>query len=302
MPTQEPEYPSLVVPESVERQAVTIWSGGVALDGDVYRPRNLGEDRQAPAVVLSHGLGGSKRTAERYAARFAAAGMVALSFTHAGWHGSDSRLMQVGGAPDLDGNNEAIARVRAIRELVDPLEWIQSYRAAVDYIEGEPNVDRQRIGAWGTSFGGGIAMFNAANDARIKALAVQVAFLAGLPEPVLPHARQRAIDMARGKISSLPQGIDAFPSAPGTPHLARSLQYNVLNEVGKLHVPTLMLDAGSEDMFDIRENGGRAHTLLKERSVPVRYEVIDDIDHYGIYFAGYERSSATALAWFERYL
>jgi len=171
-------------------------------------------------------------------------------------------------------------------------------------MEGEPHVDPHRIGAWGTSFGGGIALHHTANDERIKVLAVQVASLASvLKGDLAAHARQRAIDAARGTIPSIPQGLDAYPRLAGTPHLARFLQYNAIEEAKMLRVPTLILDAGNEDLFDIRDNGGCAHEILRmAAAAPVDYRIIDGIDHYGIYFDGYEESSEAALAWFDRYL
>jgi len=304
MPPKEPEYPQLVMPNTVERAAVKIWSNGVALDADIYRPKDLRGDQRAPAVVLSHGWGGSKSTGERYAAKFAAAGMVSLCFTYSGWCASGNNVLLAGERPELDEKNEGFAKVRFIRDVVDPVEWLQNYRSAVDYIEGEPNVDPDRIGAWGTSFGGGIATHHAANDDRIKVLAIQVASLASvLKGPLALHARQRAIDIARGMIAPVPQGIDAYPGLAGTPHLARFLQYNAIDEVSKLKVPTLMMDAGNEELFDITENSGKACDMLKSQAtVPVRYKVIDGIDHYGIYFDGFEESSEAALEWFSRYL
>jgi uncharacterized protein len=307
MPLQEPalKYPQLVMPPTVERTGVTIWSNGVALDGDLYRPRMLNASQRAAAVVLSHGWGGDKSTGERYAAKFAAAGIVSLCFSHSGWGASGSRVLLIGDQPPLDEGNEAVAKVRFIRELVDPVEWRQNFRAAIDYIEGEPGVDPNRIGAWGTSYGGGIAMHTAANDDRIKALAVQVAFLSGVKGALAAHCRQRAIDMARGKIAPVPQGIDTdvFPRLAGTPHLARFLQHNTLDEVGRLRVPTLMLDAGNEDLFDIKDHSGKAYEILKaQASVPVRYKVIDGIDHYGIYFNGFDEGSEAALEWFAMHL
>jgi len=299
------KYPELVMPPTVERTAVQLWSNGVALDADIYRPKGLAGDRRVPAVVLSHGWGGSKSSGERYAAMFAAAGMVSLCFTHTGWASSGNRMVLAGDRPELDENNECIAKVRCIRELLDPLEWIQNYRCAVDYIEGEPNVDPNRIGAWGTSFGGGVAMHNAANDDRIKALAVQVASLSVRSGPLTVRGKQRAIDMARGRIASVPQALDGdlFPRLAGTPHLARLLQYNVIEEVRKLKIPTLMLDAGNEELFDIKENSGKAYGILKSLdAAPVRYKVIDGIDHYGIYFDGFEEGSAAALEWFGKHL
>ena len=59
----EVRYPELVMPPSVERTAVTLWSHGVALDADIYRPKGLDADRRVPAVVLSHGWGAASRAA-----------------------------------------------------------------------------------------------------------------------------------------------------------------------------------------------------------------------------------------------
>ena len=68
-------------------------------------------------------------------------------------------------------------------------------------------------------------------------------------------------------------------------------------------MPTLILDAGNEELFAIADNGGRAAEILE--AIPgnvVDYQVVPGIDHYGIYFDGYEHGSRAALAWFERYL
>ncbi len=299
----EPVYPALVMPDGVGRKAVTVWSNGIALDADLYRPTVVASDAALPAVVLGHGWGGSKLTAERYAALFASAGMIALTFTQATWSDSGSPLQLVGDPPERDGANEATARVRFIRELVDPFAWTAGMRAAVDFIEGEPNVDPDRIGLWATSFGGGIAVQVAANDRRIKALSVQVAAIAPLSGPIADLARRRAIDTARGDAPAIPQGVDAWPSMSGTPFLAALAHYDPLSQVERLRMPTLIMDAGEEEMFQIADNGGRAAEIL--RTIPgnvVDYQVIDGINHYGIYFDGYEQGSSTSLAWFGRYL
>jgi hypothetical protein len=76
------------------------------------------------------------------------------------------------------------------------------------------------------------------------------------------RGKQRAIELARGRTGPGPQGIDGdvFSRLPGTPHLARFLEYDALAEASKLKIPTLMMDAGNEDLFDIRENCGKART------------------------------------------
>jgi uncharacterized protein len=298
----EKQYPPLVMPDNVRRHQVTVWSAGIALDADVYRPTFIEPGVRVPAVVLCHGWGGSKLTAERYAALFASSGMITLTFTQSSWFGSGSPLQLVGAAPDLEDGNEAMTQVRFIRDLVDPFAWVANLRAAVDYIEGEPDVDPARIGVWGTSFGGGIAVYVAANDSRVKALAVQVAAIAPLSGQAAVFARTRAIATARGDAPSMPQGIDAFPNMAGTPHWATLAQYDPMSQLDRLRVPTVITDAGNEEMFPIADNGGRAAEILRAAGVDVEYSVVDGIDHYGIYFDGYEHGSQAALAWFERHL
>jgi uncharacterized protein len=298
----EKQYPPLVMPDNVRRHQVTVWSAGIALDADVYRPTFIEPGVRVPAVVLCHGWGGSKLTAERYAALFASSGMITLTFTQSSWFGSGSPLQLVGAAPDLEDGNEAMTQVRFIRDLVDPFAWVANLRAAVDYIEGEPDVDPARIGVWGTSFGGGIAVYVAANDSRVKALAVQVAAIAPLSGQAAVFARTRAIATARGDAPSMPQGIDAFPNMAGTPHWATLAQYDPMSQLDRLRVPTVITDAGNEEMFPIADNGGRAAEILRAAGVDVEYSVVDGIDHYGIYFDGYEPGSRAAHNWFRRYL
>jgi dienelactone hydrolase len=298
----EKQYPPLVMPDNVRRHQVTVWSAGIALDADVYRPTFIEPGVRVPAVVLCHGWGGSKLTAERYAALFASSGMITLTFTQSSWFGSGSPLQLVGAAPDLEDGNEAMTQVRFIRDLVDPFAWVANLRAAVDYIEGEPDVDPARIGVWGTSFGGGIAVYVAANDSRVKALAVQVAAIAPLSGQAAVFARTRAIATARGDAPAMPQGIDAFPNMAGTPHWATLAQYDPMSQLDRLRVPTVITDAGNEEMFPIADNGGRAAEILRAAGVDVEYSVVDGIDHYGIYFDGYEPGSRAAHNWFRRYL
>ena len=174
-------------------------------------------------------------------------------------------------------------RVNEVRNLLDPLEWVDSYRSALDYLEGEPGVDVERLGAWGTSFGGGTALYTAAIDKRVKALSIQVPAVFNPPEPMAQAGRQRAIQIARGDYGPVPQSEDSLPGLKGTPHFARMAQYQVGDKALEVSVPTLILDAANEEMFDIAQSGALAHQRLKERGIKTYYEVIPGIDHYGIY-------------------
>jgi dienelactone hydrolase len=289
-------YPTLVMPQTVERETVKVWSLGLAL--------GLTKDDKLPAVVMSHGVGGDKLTCERYAAKFAEAGMIAISFSQASWGESQGRLMLVNDeASTANADGTMTAKVRMASELLDPVEWVDCFRAATDYLEGEPHVDVNRIGAWGTSFGGGTAFYSTAEDSRIKALVTQVAAIFNTPPDMQPIASARARQIARGETPPIPQGPpDMLPNLPGTPHFGRFLQYKVGDQANKVNVPTMLLVAENEEMFDNNVSAGAAYKRLEERGVEAYYEVLPDIDHYGIYFGGYERGSQLALDWFLKHL
>ena len=293
------EYPPLEMPDNVTREKITIWSNGIPLDGDIYRPDGLTGDTEVPGIVLSHGWGGDKYTPERYAAKFASAGMITLCFTYSTWGESAGPLVPVDPQPSLDPNGQTTVAVRTPRDVMDPIAWVDDYRAALAYLIGEPHVDVDRIGAWGTSFGGGTAITVAATDPRVKALAVQVAMVIDIPEPFLELGVERATQIARGEIDPVPQGTDSFPGMRGTPHLAKLLHYDVPGHAARLKIPTLFVDAANEEFFVPAQSSGAAHAVLDAGGeVPTYYEVIDGIDHYGIYFDGYERSSQLAYDWF----
>ena len=64
---------------------------------------------------------------------------------------------------------------------------VDDYRAAISYLQGEPGVDPDRIGIWGSSNAGSVVIAVAAIDARVKAVVSQVAG----PRPV-PRGPRRA--------------------------------------------------------------------------------------------------------------
>jgi dienelactone hydrolase len=86
---------------------------------------------------MAHGLGGVKEMyLERYARRFAEAGVAALLFEFRGFGAS-------GGEP---------------RQRIFPKDHIEDYRSALTWLSMQPEIDAGRLGVWGTSFSGGHAL------------------------------------------------------------------------------------------------------------------------------------------------
>ncbi len=161
---------------TVLQRDITLWSDGTRLSGILLFPRDRAEGEKLPAIVLCNGWGGTKDFLTRtgIAPRFAAAGYVVINYDYRGWGDSDSRLVVRGEMPEPDPNGYVTVTAQAIREVVDPFDQQEDIDAAVSYVHGAPMVDKDRIGIWGTSFGGGHVIYRAAHDRRIACVVAQV--------------------------------------------------------------------------------------------------------------------------------
>jgi dipeptidyl aminopeptidase/acylaminoacyl peptidase len=291
------------LPDGVAMRSVVIWSEGTRMAGDLYFPEGVQEGDKLPAIVTCNGWGGTKAgSSGRIAARLAAAGYVTLAFDYRGWGESDGKLVVRGEMPEPDENGEVTVRAQVIREVVDPLDEGLDILNAIDFIEGEPMVDRKRIGIWGTSFGGGLVVWTATRDERVKCVVAQVASMGGLPPLYRQAARQRAIDQSRGVIDPIPQGIDSPPGLRGTAHAAKMLYYDARAVADQVNVPLLVIDAENEELMDRRENGLAVYEIVKGRGVPAKYHVAEGITHYQIYREKFDEAAEAAIEWYDEHL
>jgi len=85
-------WPVHAFAEWTERK-VDIHSEGVRIAGTVLQPQTIGETR-LPALVMSHGWGGTAGMLRTQAERFVEAGYVVLLIDYRGWGESDARMVQ----------------------------------------------------------------------------------------------------------------------------------------------------------------------------------------------------------------
>jgi len=200
---------------TIESRQVDIWSDGTRLSGDLWYPRGLQSGDKRPAVILCHGWGGLRSHLNRaYAPDFAKAGYVVLTFDYRGWGDSDSRLEIQGKMPEPDESGMITVRARAIRELVDPFDQTEDIICCMDFLSGEPGVDPGRIGLWGTSFGGGHAVYVAANeelmDNRMHGERVFNLVKDNVPSKYEVYAGTHFQIYGRGRLQSIKMAIDWF--------------------------------------------------------------------------------------------
>ncbi|WP_233491109.1 alpha/beta fold hydrolase [Blastococcus sp. TBT05-19] len=125
----------------------------VELDTTLYLPDS---DEPAPAVVLAHGFGGSKRSVAADATALAERGYVVLTFSARGFGESTGQI----------GLNDPRYEIADLSTLLDLLAERDDVQLDGD---GDP-----RVGVAGGSYGGGLALLGAAYDDRVDAIAPQI--------------------------------------------------------------------------------------------------------------------------------
>lgn len=300
---------STALPANVEKRAVTIWSDGVRMVGDLYLPKGLKPTDKLPAVLFCAGTGGTKKgTPQQMAPRFVQAGFVFLAFDYRGWGESDSRLMSLDKQPLPDAKNEITVHARAIRWQMDFADQAMDIRAALSFLSGETNVDAQRLGILGTSYGGGLVTWTAGNDPRVKCVAAQVGGMGGGRRPAADRrAYELAAKQARGETEPVPfetgkmgGKMAAYENMRVNP--AKGIGYNAMEAAEKIRVPMIIIDAEKDELIDIHQNGEKVSEILKKNSVPVAYHVMPGITHYGIYREAFDEATKLELAWFTQHL
>jgi dipeptidyl aminopeptidase/acylaminoacyl peptidase len=288
-------------PAGVAFRSVTIISEGVPLHGEVFTPADAPAGRKLPAVVMAHGWGGVAAGLRADAADIARAGYLVLVFDYRGWGESGSRLVLEGPEPaHRAGEAEPFtARVKPLREYVDPLEQSEDWFSALDWIMGEPQADPDRVGIRGSSYSGGHVIYVAAHDPRVKAVVSQVGGLDSRPRPGQEQpGRTTATRMARGEIGYPPPRAQVIMGLVGSPIGHKGERYAPVLEAGKVKAPTLMI------LVEKEEYGGNpaAMTAYESLQGPKELRMLKGATHYAVYSTERPTVVKAAIDWFDKYL
>ena len=129
----------------MRKQAITFYSQGCRLQGDLYRPDDLRDGEARAGILLCHGYTGVK---DLYlpdnAAALVAEGYVVLTFDYKGWGESEGP-----------------------KSHLNPHGRVADAQAALSFLALQPQVDADRLGVYGTSYGGATVVWLAAIDDRV---------------------------------------------------------------------------------------------------------------------------------------
>ena len=128
------------------RKPISFYSEGCKLSGDLFLPDGLKPDEVRAGIVLCHGYTGVKDLYLPDNARVLnEAGYVVLTFDYKGWGTSEGP-----------------------RSRLAPMSRVADVQAAMTFLGIQPEVDEDRLGIYGTSYGGATVVWTAAIDTRVK--------------------------------------------------------------------------------------------------------------------------------------
>jgi len=297
----------------VTSKEVTYYSDGVACYAKIFFPGGFSAQGKTAAVVLGQGWAGTHFSIEKYGARFAERGLVSMVIDYRGWGMSDGFPSvigrdRVGGDWKRDDTRftETKADVVLKRTRLIPLKQVEDYRNAISYIQGEPGVDPEQIGVWGSSFAGGHSITVAGTDARVKAVSIQVPAIAGkgiAPGPyklqgkLLEDAIKRSRDRQGAEFET---GFSArrMVDVETNQAVAEYRPFQYVAQIGTR--PVQFIVAEKDELINNLTNSRAAFETL---TGPKNYIEVPNVTHFEMYIdAAFEQSSNAAADWFLKYL
>ncbi|KAK0519899.1 hypothetical protein OC834_007232 [Tilletia horrida] len=292
------------------RQDVTFRSGRETCAAWLYpRPASSGP-APSPAIVLGHGLGGVKEMRlDAYGARFQRAGYTVLVFDYRYFGGSSGRP----------------------RQLLSIGAQLADWAAAIAYVRSLDAVDPQRVGVFGTSFGGGHVMSMAVRDPTLACAISQCPFTSGLASTgtvgmlVLPFIAIRAVlDQLLGlftrrsihvKLAGRPGEVALMNQPDVTSGYLGLAKKDHINSVAarialwlplyfpgwaarKARIPIFVAICGQDSVAP------PGPTLAYAKRIPRgEWKVYEDLGHFTIYTGdGFERAMVDYLAFLDRHI
>lgn len=282
---------------SKTEDATFVSGPGLRLSARFYLPRQQ-VDRHT-GIVFCHGFGGIKDvTPPGLADLLAQHGYTVLTFDYRGFGASEG-----------------------LRGHVVPTEQVEDTVAATEFLALRSGIEPMRIGIYGTSFGGGIAVLAANRNPRLRAAFLTVPVTSGDQWLRSVHRyyeylelKQRAfaaiaIKAATGRIET----VDRFEIITPDPHSrARHVTkqeftletfYHVsthepLAEADKVSIPVGIIGIRSDILVPVEQS-----ILLHERlASPKHLHLFDQGNHHSVYSELLPDVAAQVIPWFDDHL
>jgi dienelactone hydrolase len=294
---------SFTPPGDISFRRASIVSEGTRMYAEVFAAK-ASAGKTLPTILMAHGWGGTAALLRPDAIAFARAGYLTVTFDYRGWGDSDSRVILTAPEPREHPNGRFTAEVQEVREVVDPMDEVTDWFNAIAWLQAEPQFDPACLGLWGSSFSGGLVVYVAEHDARVKAIHSQVGAMDGRAMISNDTERRKTYDeatkMARGELGYPAPGVKAIGNLRGAPVRSKFVPYDPVEDVNKAPQCAMQfVIAEKEELFDNKDHALKAYARFTGTKNLV---VIPNIAHYGIYFEAHAQAQKLAIEWFDKHL
>jgi fermentation-respiration switch protein FrsA (DUF1100 family) len=296
------------------RQDIEIDAEGTTLRGWLYSPDAGGPPY--PVIVMAHGYSAVKEMyLDRFAEAFSDVGLASVVFDNRGFGASD-------GEP---------------RQEIDPWAQVRDYRHVITYATTRPELDRERIGIWGSSYSGGHVIVVGAIDRRVTCVVSQVPLISGgrlaqrliRADLIAPTRAQFDADREARFAGRAPAMIAVVSDDPSVPcGLPTADSHEWFTETGRTRAPAWKNETTlrTVEMFTEYEPGvyidrigptpllmvvaARDHLTVVDQALeaynralePKRLEILPG-GHFEAYTGpGFDQASRAACDWFAQHL
>jgi dipeptidyl aminopeptidase/acylaminoacyl peptidase len=291
------------------KRPITFYSEGFKLQGDLYLPDGIPAGDKRSGIVLCHGYTGVKDLYLPDNARVLnEAGYVVLAFDYKGWgqsEGSPSRLA--------------------------PYSRVADVQAALTFLGLQPEVDENRLGIYGTSYGGATVVWTGAVDNRVKCIVSTVGvgdgrrWMRSVRRPDEWHdllqrskadrekrvidgksafverseillADRQSAELAAAARRNNPAAINTLPME----YVDETLEFNAEWVVDKIAPRPILFITTDDDRLVPPEE---SQALYARAGEPKRLVTLKGFGHYEVYVEpAFSQVMSETLAWFRKYL
>lgn len=288
---------------------VDFYSEGTRLSGDLFLPEGLTPDEKRAGILLCHGYTGVRNLYLPDTARaLTDAGYVVLTFDYRGWGDSDGP-----------------------KSRLSPYGRVIDSQAALTFLGAQPMVDADRLGIYGTSYGGATVVWTAAIDQRVKCVVSVVGVGHGKrwmrsvrrPDEFADLIARANEDRVRQVMTGQSEIVDrseillpdrqsadlAAAARAGNPGAVGRIPLEYVNETLEFHPEWVVDKIAPRPVLFITSDNDRlvppdeSQALYAKAGEPKKLVVLKDWGHYEVYAGeAFRQVMAPTLAWYRAHL
>ncbi|HVZ60460.1 MAG TPA: alpha/beta fold hydrolase [Terriglobales bacterium] len=297
-------------PKEAGPKSVSFYSEGLKLVGDLYLPENIPAGEKRAGIVLCYGYTGSRKLYLPDTARaLVAAGYVVLTFDYKGWGESE-------------GSRTRLA----------PYSRVADAQAALTFLSIQPQVDPNRLGIYGSSYGGSTAIWTSAIDQRVKCTVAVIAVGNGLkwmrsvrrPDDFADLMERSAADrvkrvqtgkselVERGEVLMADRKSAAISSAQRQstgPGLVTKIPLEYIDDTAGFNPEWVVDKISPRPVLFITTDDDRiapseqSENMFARAGEPKKLVMLKGYGHYELYSGeAFKQMAGATLSWFRQYL